>query len=391
MTRPPRRAASRPERPLRRRSSLLPALLAPLLALPLLALLPACADQPPADPLAALGPPPELPAPRQPRLTEDQARAAFACLRQRSRMEYDPEALVVLHPNRTWTVPWEEHPAGEFSMATDGRGLREAPRPPGTPLPPLRVLALGDSHTDATVANDEAWPNALEALLRADGLDVEVFNAGVGTTGPPAYLGMLRRQAVLRPQVVVVALFLGNDLLNSLTVHDVRSGRSLQHRGRAYREPLKRAMTTWGQVVAQGFNQAYLFSKQPREAALAVRETVEVLDEMDAVCQALGAELLVALLPTKLNVEPDDDPERVAGLSRILRLEPGDLDLNDRTGDRLIEALEPRGLRLLDPRPALRADPRRLYWLEDHHLNVDGHQLFAEQLHPVVADLLRDG
>src|SRR5262245_16647459 len=81
--------------------------------------------------------------------------------------------------------------------------------------PPVRLLALGDSHTFAVGVDwDEAWPNVLEGLLRGgNGRDVAVYNAGVVGYSLGQYLLRMRQLApVLDPQLVLIGFSMATDV-----------------------------------------------------------------------------------------------------------------------------------------------------------------------------------
>lgn len=314
------------------------------------------------------------------RVDEAVARELFGSLRRKgSRMVFDPQAWVVLAPDRVHGMAWPEHPAGRITMASNERGLREDGP---TPLvaPGLRVLAVGDSQTDATVDNDQTWPNVLERLLRAEGLEAEVLNAGVGATGPHNYLGMVRRHAELAPDLVVVGFYAGNDFLNALLVSDSFTKRPVKPRVQAYRETIAAVGERFPIIVAQGFNQEFLFRYREGDGEVALAASLAALDELGQVCEGLGADLLVALIPTKWEVDGDDDRERMEAILEALSIAPDDYGVHDRLADGLLAGLAQRGVPCVDPRPALAADPRVLFWRQDHHLSVVGHEALAAQL-----------
>ena len=78
-------------------------------------------------------------------------------------------------------------------------------------LPPKAVF-VGDSFTFGVTPFAEGFPHRVEELM--GGPDTfRVVNLGVPSTGPQEYLAMIRHRAVpMRPEWVVVTLFVGNDI-----------------------------------------------------------------------------------------------------------------------------------------------------------------------------------
>lgn len=73
------------------------------------------------------------------------------------------------------------------------------------------VLAIGDSMTYGLfVPSEDTWPYQLAAMAR-----VSVYNAGVGGYGPCEYAVVLDENLDLHPKMVVLGLFLGNDLADA--------------------------------------------------------------------------------------------------------------------------------------------------------------------------------
>src|SRR4051794_7938600 len=101
-------------------------------------------------------------------------------------------------------------------VAIDRLGLRggeivdRGRRDPGT----LRILALGDSFTFGVGAEaGESYPARLQEMLRARGLRAEVLNAGAPGYGVPDEAAWFARWGrPLAPDVVLVTVFIGNDL-----------------------------------------------------------------------------------------------------------------------------------------------------------------------------------
>jgi len=113
---------------------------------------------------------------------------------------------------------WHTSADGSWKFVTNSRGLRDArdfpyDKPAGT----LRVLALGDSHTQGYEVRQEAtYAAVLERYLNAKGKKAEVLNAGVSgfsTAEAAAYLENEGHR--YRPDVVVLG-FYANDFEDNL-------------------------------------------------------------------------------------------------------------------------------------------------------------------------------
>lgn len=128
-------------------------------------------------------------------------------------------AAGAVSPRLWWylTPPWER-----ATLADPVLGYRLSPYFPGHDTRGYRNesasthsegLAIGDSVTygHGAIAS-KSWPRQLEALSGRS-----IYNAGVGGYGPCEYKQVLNELLVLRPRIVVVGLYLGNDIANAFT------------------------------------------------------------------------------------------------------------------------------------------------------------------------------
>ncbi len=76
------------------------------------------------------------------------------------------------------------------------------------------IVAVGDSHTygiSATASN--SWPSILQNLSGK-----QIYNISLGGYGPAEYLYLMKDKALkLNPAIIIVGLYLGNDLKNAFT------------------------------------------------------------------------------------------------------------------------------------------------------------------------------
>ncbi|MBL8726007.1 MAG: SGNH/GDSL hydrolase family protein [Planctomycetes bacterium] len=138
--------------------------------------------------------------------------AQFAGCRLRQPYVYDSELLFALRPGA----------CGEFRHlpANGGHTVRYRVNQDGFRGPELRtdgtlrVMVYGDSFVQAIyTAEEHTFARRLEHHLRqALGTEVEVVNAGIASYGPDqALLKMARELPKYRPDLVVMAVFAGND------------------------------------------------------------------------------------------------------------------------------------------------------------------------------------
>jgi hypothetical protein len=330
-------------------------------------------------------------------LDETAAKALFRGVREGKRQMYDPLAYAVLKPDVTETWPWPEHPDGKITSRTNNLGFRED-APTQVEKHGLRILVCGDSHTDGMVNNAESFANVLEELLDVswttvpDHPRVEVLNAGVGNTGPHNYVGTLKRNLHLQPDLVIVALYTGNDFLNALALSDFFTKRPESKPagrvGEAYQRQMLEAYKTLGAVVVDRFNQALKFSRFPEDGELALSVAVGCFEELAAICRERGIGLLAVILPTKPDADLADDRDTFEQTLATCGLTAEQYGINARLGARFAEALRARGIAVLDATAAFQADPTPHYWRKDWHLNVAGHALLARLLLPEVTERL---
>ncbi len=117
---------------------------------------------------------------------------------------------------------WRNIPDAEFvtfgrSGWTNSHGFRSPYYPVGKPEGRERILVLGDSFAwGYNVTNEDTFSRVAERKLRAANFEVDIINASVSGWGTDQqYLFLLREGLRYRPDIVVLALFVGNDPLNN--------------------------------------------------------------------------------------------------------------------------------------------------------------------------------
>ena len=257
----------------------------------------------------------------------------------------------------------------------NSKGLRgdEIPaRRPGV----ARILVLGDSMTFGHgVDDDQTYSAQLEALLRGDGSDVHVINAGVRGYGTDhAYRFFVRRLRELRPDLVVFA-FYENDVSDDIErpLYAVEGGRLVALPATALRLYRIGRIYEWLPTVARGSRLVNVLVPllaglgaapeapvhRPPALIETVRERIRLqLEELEAISKQDGFSLILLGIPY-----PDRDPARDAYLW-LHAAPPAVIDWLD-----------------LSAEPQWKLEAEQLFFRRDGHLTALGHRRVAERLH----------
>lgn len=293
----------------------------------------------------------------------------------------DEAAGHVHQPHAQRIYDWPEYEGGKIFLRTNNLGFREDQdtldeKAPGT----VRVLVTGDSHTDGVVNNAESFPNLLETMLNArPGATYEVLNGGTGYYTFRNYLGFLEKFLYLKPDVFIVAVYTGNDFLD--TARFLEAAGMRVSRGDDYTRPLYNQSEAGGLALAQSINQIYYFKFFPQMKEPVLQAASEAFDAIKALCEENEISLRVVLLPAKADVEWDRDQAVLDELRSGLALTPQDLTLNESLANALKAALSKKGVTYFDLLEVMKNQDKELFWKKDHHLNPYGHRLAAETIY----------
>lgn len=296
----------------------------------------------------------------------------------------------------------------EYRVKVDINSLGMRDREPLPKTPELRrIAAMGDSFTWGIGGEyGKRYTEVLEELLP----HVDVLNYGVSGYGTTQHLVQLDRVLAEKPDYVILAFCLSNDVMEALTPFRNGYNKPFAHRTvggvtEVTGYPLINTRAMGVQLIAADsdirlvslFNlirkklagpvpgsddprfrtkftmvgdsqlytpDVYLTAEQRQQKAVAFEIVADLLSEMNRKITAeVGpGRFLVALVPTKMEVLPQDVPSNEDGREM---------------GDQLISRLNERGIKYLDPRGRFSASH---FWRRDGHWNADGHRLFADIL-----------
>jgi hypothetical protein len=126
-------------------------------------------------------------------------------------VQYGEYTIRRIRPNSTF---WHTSVDGQWQFVTNSRGFRNyAEFDYEKPADTLRVLSLGDSHTQGyEVRQEHTFSAVIKRYLAKQGIRSEVINAGVSGFGTAEQLILLENEGLkYKPDVVVLA-FYRNDL-----------------------------------------------------------------------------------------------------------------------------------------------------------------------------------
>ncbi|HEV8241263.1 MAG TPA: GDSL-type esterase/lipase family protein [Thermoanaerobaculia bacterium] len=312
--------------------------------------------------------------------------------------EPDPPRRYRLHPGYRGRIT--NHVEFDDAVAVNSHGMR-GPEPTNAAV---RVLALGDSFTFGVGAReDETYPARLQAHLREAGLDAVVWNAGVPGYGVPDEVAWYERWGVpLKPNMVVIAPFLANDLQDAmpgsptrvvdgeLVAGDGNGGarRWLYYHSHLFRlvksslleGPLRQKLglaEPWARRERR-FELALYGRDLPPELAPGAVATQHAVARLIERGLAEKAGVLAVLVPSL----PQVDPRRWRALHADLGVDLRGQDPR-RTNRFFTATFEGAGVPVVDATDALAAETargERVYYARDQHLTPLGYDLLAREV-----------
>jgi hypothetical protein len=289
-----------------------------------------------------------------------------------------------------------EFDTGIAINAAGVRGPELGPKGPGE----RRIAVLGDSLVLAVqVEQQETFCALLEEALntRRDGYTYRVINAGVQGYGPvEEWLFFEHVIADLRPDVVLMAVFVANDAIEALdSARKLDADRGAATKAREEvtglaRRTVRRSMVLQtvrlrydsikGRLqrapVAQRPLMTYLGSPPP-DVARGMALAADTFDRIRRRAAADGATTGFMLVPARFQLD-DADYGRLAATVTA----NGGVLVRDAATARFADALAPLGAPTLDLLPVLREqpDPVGLFFKENIHFTARGHRVVAAAL-----------
>ncbi|MBI5432750.1 MAG: SGNH/GDSL hydrolase family protein [Planctomycetes bacterium] len=291
----------------------------------------------------------------------------------------DPWTGFAYRPNHARRLVLPDHPEGAFGKRTNSLGLSQPEE-----LSPARdflVLVGGDSHADGLCDDADTFAAQSRERLRALHPDrtIDVANAAEAGYAFHHYLGLLHKFAELRPNVYVVAIYTGNDVMGTVKLRHYFARTMPPPHTLEYFKEIRRAQKISTGAVANALNQLLYFRRYPDELEPSIQNALALCAELEDFARERGIEVLYVAIPACLEASGVGEA-KLAELKRELALETV-WDHFEVVTDRLVAGLRARGNDVTDLREHFSGLRERYYWT-DLHINVDGQRLIAELLAP---------
>ena len=295
---------------------------------------------------------------------------------------FDPVLGFRYRPGFEKLIEYPEHPAGEWLLTTNGAGLR-MDADIASDAPDLRLLVIGDSHTDGICANSEGFPHLLgERLAAVDPVrSVEVLNAGKSGYSFYNYLAAPDAFVDEAPDALVVCVFGGNDFTELLLPH-LYQQRLAPPRFQVVRPDVMDLALEHVPpgVLPQGPLQAALIERNPELETLCRAAVLDATRELARRCEKRRLPWGVVYLPPMVDAQRDALEPACAEAEAVLGVGEHGAGAARRIADDLLALLDELDVPTLDLTDAIGAAEERLYWRADHHLNLEGNRVVADAL-----------
>lgn len=286
----------------------------------------------------------------------------------------------------------------DTQISINSTGVRDDEEIGDKPPDERRILVLGDSLVlSVQVPFQQTFCELLEQRLNrtASRVHYRVINAGVQGYGPVHELLFFRSLLpVVKPDVIIETLFVGNDIEDAVATQAL-----LQGSPRPITETMREATTTRlrrivrRSMVLQVLRvralaatarftrtagppepplQSYAAQPAPR-IARGLNVIHRVVQQIEAEGRAAGARTAVMLMPARFQVNDVD----YANLREVVEQAGGQL-IRDAATQRIDQALEDLPVARFDALPALRAAGADVFFISTVHLTPHGHEVVAE-------------
>lgn len=264
----------------------------------------------------------------------------------------------------------------------------------------VRVLALGDSFTFSNVPYSKSYIRLLEQKLEAITPELEIVNLGLPGIGLRESLAILGREGVaLQPDVLLLSIFIGDDILQSKASKYYRHSYLLswlntfikkdqKYQGREYHPKGEYCDTCRAlseeELISLEQKRLFLYKNGNRKLTRQLNYTKRYLQEILELCEQNNIYPVVVLIPTVLQIDSllQKSVLTASHNAKVPKTDWQWAQPNNLLRDYLLE----NKIQCIDLLQSFAKESKTdLYRVGDIHWNITGHALAAE----VVAGVLQ--
>ncbi len=261
-----------------------------------------------------------------------------------------------------------------------------------------RIVGIGDSFTFGVAPYPYNFLTLLEDTLGTMPAlpTVELINMGISSTGPPHYLSIITEEALpLKPDMILLSLFVGNDITESYPdsrkrklfmysylasslyyIYKILPGMNQSFTPTSYGDGFTYcdSCSTFDpeRYLSIETQRSYVFQRNNAEFERNVKDAIFYLNKIDQLCRRQQIKLVVVLLPDHMQIDTRLQ-KRVLAYGNI----PADAWDNEQPNRVLSAALEEAGVPVVDLLNdfVARYPGPPLYRPNDSHWNIRGNRV----------------
>jgi lysophospholipase L1-like esterase len=293
----------------------------------------------------------------------------------------------------------------------NSQGFRGAEYTQVKPANTYRIISLGDSFTFGIVPVQYNYNSRIERQLNRkltdQGKQFQLINMGIPGIGPREYLALLTNEGIqLNPDMVMVSLFIGNDLLEaergmdkkrewysySYVLSFLNYAITIQkkYEGKAYgvkneyvdNKPSLEA----GRFLEIQSARHQIFVKGDTESSTALNNQVEYIKQMKKICDSKNIKFLVVMIPDENQINPELQQQIMAKL----KVDSQQIDIKQ-PNQALATAFTQAQIPYLDLLDTFITGSKQelLYKPQDTHWNIAGNRVAAQAITPKIIEQIK--
>ncbi|MHA7057579.1 SGNH/GDSL hydrolase family protein [Aquimarina sp. M1] len=297
-------------------------------------------------------------------------------------LQYDSIAMFVHQPNiqiyDNWGTPNQRLTT---ERRTNNLGFREDLDITKQKLHnEYRILVTGDSHTDGVLKHNwqsfiNIWENNLNTKDNTQYYNC--INGGTGYYTFRNYLGFLKKYKYLKPDVYLINIFTGNDFRETFLYEDDRTSVSNVCKTIYIRSKRKLHSKEQKKIPPnQGLDQTLYFKHFSDDKERSLNIAKKYISEIKEVCKQENIELIITLLPSKLETNILFKNE----VQSLFNFDEETININKKLTLSLRDWLDKEQIKYYDLKKPLKNANEKVYWDQDLHINVNGHRIIGDYL-----------